>query len=90
MVFSIFENQRRVSHIKTKGGVSAGGIVMALCWQWPVVFHVRPLTFHGILLGIATGIAPVIAMSMSAQPQSPGPTFFFLYFLSFLFFYIYS
>ena len=39
---------------------------------------------------IAIGIVPVIVLSMSAQPQLPGPTFFFLYFLSFLFFYIYS
>jgi hypothetical protein len=39
---------------------------------------------------IAIGIVPVIVLSMSAQPQSHGPTFFFLYFLSFLFFYIYS
>ena len=39
---------------------------------------------------IAIGIAPVIALLMSAQPHSLGPPFFFLYFLSFLFFYIYS
>jgi hypothetical protein len=39
---------------------------------------------------IAIGIVSVIVLSMSAQPQLPGPTFFFLYFLSFLFFYIYS
>lgn len=39
---------------------------------------------------IAIGIVPVIVLSMSAQPQLPGSTFFFLYFLSFLFFYIYS
>jgi hypothetical protein len=49
-----------------------------------------PCAFSDILLGIAIWIAPVIVLSMSAQLQLPGPTFFFLYFLSFLFFYIYS
>lgn len=88
--FPFEENQSGIFHFGKPRSVSAGGIVMALYWQWPVAFPMHPLASPGILLGIAIGIAPVIAMMASVQPQLPGPTFFFLYFLSFLFFYIYS
>ena len=89
VVFSILENQRRVSHMKTKECICwwhCDGIVLAMACGIPCASSGIP----GILLGIAIGIAPVIALMTSAQPQSSGLTFFFLYFLSFLFFYIYS
>ena len=65
-------------------------LLVALYLQRPVAFPVHSLASPGILLEIAIENAPVIALMTSAQQQSSGPTFFFLYFLSFLFFYIYS
>ena len=94
-VFSFEENQSGIFHFGKPEACfpyenQRVYLLTALCWQWPIAFPVHLLISSGILLGIAIGIASVIALSMPAQPQSPGPTFFFLYFLSFLFFYIYS
>jgi hypothetical protein len=89
VVFSILENQRRVSHMKTKERICwwhCDGIVLAMACGIPCASSGIPR--HP--LRDCHWIAPVIVMPMSAQPQLPGPTFFFLYFLSFLFFYIYS
>ena len=89
VVFSILETQRRVSHMKTKECICwwhCDGIVLAMACG--ILCASSGIPRHP--LGDCHWIAPVIVLITSAQPQLPGLTFFFLYFLSFLFFYIYS